>query len=182
MVLIWFAVPPLLLYGHSLVSAAPIFGPPRYTLFVGPAYLILVARGLAKLPRMPRYAAVTAAVVLAWRSPANPGVRARRQGRLARCGNARPCGRSRATVVLLTDAPTNYGQFVPLRYYLGPEVKIMMMAQALEQLAADPQALGETAWTIVEFRDGKPKAVSSQGMARAVTLLPHWPGHFRPPS
>ena len=60
--------------------------------------------------------------------------------------------------MILTDAPTNYGQFVPLRYYLGPDVKIMMMAQALERLAADSRALGETAWTIVEFRDGKPKA------------------------
>ena len=63
-----------------------------------------------------------------------------------------------STVVLLTDAPTNFGQFVPLRYYFGPDVKIMMMPQALEQLAADPRALGETVWTIVEFRDGKPKA------------------------
>ncbi len=49
-ILIWFAVPPLLLFGHSLVSSYPIFGPPRYTLNVGPAYLILVARGLVKLP------------------------------------------------------------------------------------------------------------------------------------
>ena len=47
--LIWLAVPPLLLYAYSRV-AHPIFGPPRYTLFVGPAYLILVARGLGKLP------------------------------------------------------------------------------------------------------------------------------------
>ena len=47
--LIWLVVPPMLLYTYSLVFH-PIFGPSRYTLFVGPAYLLLVARGLSKLP------------------------------------------------------------------------------------------------------------------------------------
>jgi mannosyltransferase len=47
--LIWLMVPPLLLYTYSYVSY-PIFGPARYTLFVGPAYLLLVAHGLSKLP------------------------------------------------------------------------------------------------------------------------------------
>ncbi len=158
MMFIWFAVPALLLYGHSLVTSAPIFGPPRYTLFVGPAYLILVARGLTKLPRVPRYAAAAVALVLAGALLRTlvyaPDVKADWRGAAAHFHEVDP----RSTVVLLTDAPANYGQFVPLRYYFGPDVKIMMMAQALEQLAADPRALGETAWTIVEFRDGKPKA------------------------
>jgi hypothetical protein len=158
LMLIWFAVPSLLLYGHSLVSSAPIFGPPRYTLFVGPAYLILVAHGLTKLPRVPRYAAAVGAMVLAGALLRTlvyaPDVKADWRG-AAKHVHAVD---ARSPVVLLTDAPTNYGQFVPLRYYLGPDVKIMMMARALERLAADPQALGETAWTIVEFRDGKPKA------------------------
>ena len=47
--LIWLMLPPLLLYTYSLVLH-PIFGPSRYTLFVGPAYLLLVAQGLSKLP------------------------------------------------------------------------------------------------------------------------------------
>ena len=47
--LIWLMVPSFLLYIYSFI-AHPIFGPARYTLFVGPAYLILVARGLGKLP------------------------------------------------------------------------------------------------------------------------------------
>jgi hypothetical protein len=45
-----------------------------------------------------------------------------------------------------------------LRYYFGPEVKLVMMTRAREQLANDPRSLGATAWTIVEFRDGRPKA------------------------
>ena len=107
---------------------------------------------------MPRYAAAVVATVLAGALLRTlvyaPDVKADWRGAAAHIHEVD----ARSTVVLLTDAPTNYGQFVPLRYYLGPNVKIMMMAQALEQLAADPSALGETAWTIVEFRDGKPKA------------------------
>lgn len=47
--LAWFLVPPTLLYGYSWIGH-PLFGPARYTLFVAPAYLLLVARGLARLP------------------------------------------------------------------------------------------------------------------------------------
>jgi uncharacterized membrane protein len=157
-VFVWFAVPPLLLYAHSLVSSAPIFGPPRYTLFVAPAYLILVARGLAKLAPVPRYAAAAVAVVLAGALLRTlvyaPDVKADWRAVAAHYRSVDP----HAPVVLLTDAPANYGQFVPLRYYFGNDVKLMMMPQALECLALDWGALGEHAWTIVEYRDGKPKA------------------------
>jgi hypothetical protein len=77
-----------------------------------------------------------------------------------------------STVVLLTDVPTNLGQFVPLRYYFGPEVKLVMMTRALEQLANDPRSLGATAWTIVEFRDGRPKASPARGMAAPLRSHP----------
>ena len=60
--LIWLVFPPLLIYVYSLI-AQPIFGPARYTLFVGPAYLILVARGLAKLPWPLSVAAAAAGAV-----------------------------------------------------------------------------------------------------------------------
>jgi uncharacterized membrane protein len=157
-VLTWFALPSLLLYVHSRVSSAPIFGPPRYTLFVGPAYLILVARGLGRLPTLPRWIAATGTVVLAavlLRTLVYaPDVKADWRGAAAHFRRVDP----HAPVVLITDAPANYGQFVPIRYYFGSDVKLMMMAKALEQLAADPAALGAHAWTIVEYRDGKPKA------------------------
>jgi mannosyltransferase len=158
LMLLWFAVPALLLYGHSLVSSAPIFGPPRYTLFVGPAYLILVARGLAKLPRVPRCATAAGCVLLAGALLRTlvyaPDVKADWRGAAAHFRAVDPG----ATVVVLSDTPSNLGPFVPLRYYFGPDVKPMMMTQALERLAVDPQALGASAWTIVEYRDGRPKA------------------------
>jgi uncharacterized membrane protein len=158
MMLTWFAVPTLLLYGHSLVSSTPIFGPPRYTLFVGPAFLILVARGLAKLPRLPRWIVAAICAVLAGALLRTlvyaPDVKADWRGAAAHLHEVDP----RSTVVLLTDEPNNPEQFVPLRYYFGPDLKIIMMTKALERLAEDPQSLGATAWTVVEFRDGKPKA------------------------
>ena len=45
----WMIVPPALMFFYSQVRQ-PIFGPPRYHLFIAPAYLMLLARGLVKLP------------------------------------------------------------------------------------------------------------------------------------
>jgi uncharacterized membrane protein len=47
--LIWLVFPPLAVYTYSWISH-PIFGPSRYTLYVAPAYLILVAQAIASLP------------------------------------------------------------------------------------------------------------------------------------
>ena len=46
----WLVLPCVLLYIYSFIYY-PIFGPARYTLAVCPAYLLLVARGLCRLPR-----------------------------------------------------------------------------------------------------------------------------------
>ena len=53
--LLWLILPPSALYLYSL-AAQPIFGPARYTVFVAPAYLILVALGLNATPPPLRYA------------------------------------------------------------------------------------------------------------------------------
>jgi mannosyltransferase len=53
-VLLWLVLPPTVLYGYSLVSY-PVFGPARYTVFVAPAYLVLVASGLSQVPAVVRY-------------------------------------------------------------------------------------------------------------------------------
>lgn len=52
--LLWLVVPPSALYAYSRL-AQPIFGPPRYTVYSAPAFLILVALGLARLPARLRY-------------------------------------------------------------------------------------------------------------------------------
>jgi hypothetical protein len=53
--LAWFLVPPILLIVYS-ITRHPIFGERRYLLFVGPAYLLLGARGLSALAAQPRLA------------------------------------------------------------------------------------------------------------------------------
>jgi 4-amino-4-deoxy-L-arabinose transferase-like glycosyltransferase len=50
----WAALPPLAMFVYSHVSQS-IFGPPRYHLFCAPAYLILLAHGLARLPAVLRW-------------------------------------------------------------------------------------------------------------------------------
>jgi hypothetical protein len=54
--LLWFAMPPSALYLYSLLSY-PIFGPARYTAFVAPPFLVMVAAGLRYIPAWVRYPA-----------------------------------------------------------------------------------------------------------------------------
>lgn len=53
---LWLVLPPTMLYAYSRIGS-PIFGPARYTLYVAPAYLTLVAQGLARLPLVGRWVA-----------------------------------------------------------------------------------------------------------------------------
>jgi mannosyltransferase len=62
--LLWLIVPPVLLYVYSLLFE-PIFGPQRYTVYVAPAYLILVALGLTRLPAAFRYPVAIGLTILA---------------------------------------------------------------------------------------------------------------------
>ncbi len=59
----WTAAPPLLMYLYSYWFQ-PIFGPPRYHLFIAPAYLILLAHGLSKLPGIVRWPAAAGGLIL----------------------------------------------------------------------------------------------------------------------
>ena len=52
--LCWLILPPAALYCYSW-SFHPVFGPARYTVFVAPAYLLLVASGLSRLPAWAGY-------------------------------------------------------------------------------------------------------------------------------
>ena len=61
--LTWSAIPPVLMYVYSYFFQ-PIFGPPRYHLFIAPAYLILLAHGLSKLPGLVRWPAAVVGLVL----------------------------------------------------------------------------------------------------------------------
>jgi 4-amino-4-deoxy-L-arabinose transferase-like glycosyltransferase len=61
--IVWASTPPLLMFLYSYL-AQPIFGPPRYHVFIAPAYLILLAHGLSLMPAGFRWPLVAAALVL----------------------------------------------------------------------------------------------------------------------
>jgi mannosyltransferase len=61
--LTWTIFPPAAMFVSS-AFARPIFGPPRYHLFSAPAYLILLAHGLCKLPYPLRWALAAGAFYL----------------------------------------------------------------------------------------------------------------------
>jgi hypothetical protein len=61
---LWLIVPPTALYLYSRL-VQPIFGPARYTVFVAPAYLILVGLGLSRTPSVLRYPLALGLTVLA---------------------------------------------------------------------------------------------------------------------
>jgi len=59
----WTIVPPVLMFVYSQVRR-PIFGPPRYHLFIAPAYLILLAHGLTGLRPLFRWTLAAGALAL----------------------------------------------------------------------------------------------------------------------
>ncbi|HEV3162493.1 MAG TPA: glycosyltransferase family 39 protein [Isosphaeraceae bacterium] len=135
--LLWFLAPPLMLYGYSLV-AHPLFGPARYTLFVGPAYLLLLGRGLARLPKWASAGVGIGITVLAtltlqatvyapdlkadWRSAASFLQKF-----------------SRPTVIVLSTDPDHNLEVETARYYLGRDVKVIGTAEAVNNPPGNPR-------------------------------------------
>ena len=63
MLLSWIILPPVAMFVYSRVGR-PIFGPPRYHMFIAPAYLLLLARGLCTLPSLLRLGLAAGAFAL----------------------------------------------------------------------------------------------------------------------
>ena len=155
--LVWFAVPPLLLYGYSLVSH-PIFGQARYTLFVGPAYLLLLGRGLSRLPKL---AAVLVAGGLAVVSASaihaevfDPGAKADWRSAAEAIRRADPVG---AIVVIYSEDPRWAREADVARFYLR-DLDWVLTADHLPV----PAPSGPI-WHAVGLRDGKPVAALPPG-------------------
>ena len=88
---LWLVLPPTVLYAYSRFSN-PVFGPSRYTLYAAPAYLILVAQGLARLPGLIRggvAAALVPLIVLELGATVYaPGLKVRLEGVRTQAGGA----------------------------------------------------------------------------------------------
>ncbi|MFO0950692.1 MAG: glycosyltransferase family 39 protein [Isosphaeraceae bacterium] len=153
--LLWLTVPPLILYAYSLVSH-PIFGPERYTLYVGPAYLILLGRGLASLPRWPSWCVAALAFGLAaWTLPGraySPDLKADWRAAAAYLREADPPAKG---VVLVASAdPLHNVEVEAARYYLEPSRPVLPLPEppAGTIVSADAPRV----WVAVGVRQGKP--------------------------
>jgi mannosyltransferase len=129
----WATVPPLLMFLYSQF-AQPIFGPPRYHLFIAPAYLILLAHGLSRLPTAIRWPLVASALVLSllllqnyqqalkadWRGLAVWLKSHESQGR----AGVSPSGHS-TIVVHPSDPRFPREQLAAAQYYLSPQSRVI---------------------------------------------------------
>ncbi len=164
LVLAWFVIPPLLLYGYSWLRH-PVFGPARYTLFVGPAYLLLLGRGLAAVPRylatLVLVTLVGLAVPLLRSSVTAPDLKADWRVGAAEIRQIDPEG---ASLVVYSEDPRWSREVDVARYYLGPLYEV---TPALERPADAPPPR----WYAVGLRAGRSVARLPAGANRAGTVI-----------
>ncbi len=131
-ILTWAAVPPVLMYAYSYLSH-PIFGPPRYHLFIAPAYLILVAHGLTRLPPLVRWLTATLglflSITLIQADPYTVGVRADWRGLANWLERHYPddADTPRVSVIIHPSDPRfPRDELETARYYLSPRHDVVM--------------------------------------------------------
>jgi mannosyltransferase len=152
--LIWLTAPSVLLYAYSRV-AHPIFGPPRYTLFVGPAYLLLVALGLGKLPwPLGIMAAVAGAIIsvgMLLNSVYRPDLKADWKDVAAYLDRRDPD----AVVVVISGDSVGDMALETARYYFGPGRFVIPWRGR----PGDLMNRQVTVWASISLQDGRPMDV-----------------------
>jgi hypothetical protein len=159
--LVWLVIPPLFLYAYSRIFH-PIFGPARYTLFVAPAYLILVARGLAKLPLPLGFAAAAGACALSGmmlkETVYRADVRADWRAAAAYLDRHDPD----AVVAVVSADPAKNVEFESARYYFRPDRVVIPCPRTLSELARGRDCV----WVSAGLREGQPVGVFPEGLSQ----------------
>jgi mannosyltransferase len=158
LLLLWLIVPPTALYLYSLVSY-PLFGPARYTVFVAPAYLIMIAWGLRQLRAGARYP-IALGLVIVSAVAMGPTVYAPdlkadwRDFSTAVAESMAARGGDKVLVIVASADPLRNVEVETARYYLP------VRCTAIASEEATPERLGPTAAGEVYFavgsRQGKP--------------------------
>ncbi|MDR3619739.1 MAG: glycosyltransferase family 39 protein [Paludisphaera borealis] len=118
---LWLVLPPTILFAYSWI-ASPIFGPARYTLFCAPAYLVLIAQALSRIPALSRWTlglGLACVAVVSMRTIVyDPQLKAdwRSFSEALAFFQAQP-PRVKITVMLASDVEPNV-EMVTARYYL----------------------------------------------------------------
>jgi 4-amino-4-deoxy-L-arabinose transferase-like glycosyltransferase len=135
LLVLWLVLPPVILYAYSWIGS-PIFGPARYTLFVAPAYLILVAQGLSSLPPVTRSAVGIGLALLAAQSLDRtvyaPGLKAdwRAFSTVLTERMARTPGEA-VTVLVKSEDPARNVEVDTARYYLPEKCQALPLEAAV---------------------------------------------------
>jgi uncharacterized membrane protein len=140
----WAILPPVLMYIYSELKT-PIFGPARYHLYIAPAYLILLAHGLMRLPRAIRLPAVAGALLLslALLRTYSQAIKADWRGLAAwlRTHEAQAHVQDspeRATIVIHPSDPRfPREQVEAARYYLSPPFSVVLAGESRGRARAD---------------------------------------------
>jgi hypothetical protein len=132
--LLWLILPPTALYLYSWLSY-PIFGPPRYTVFVAPAYLILAAAGLSRTPALVRYPLALGLTILAASELGSkvydPELKADWRGFAAALAARPDANQSEPVLVLVAAADMERNVEVETaRYYLPPGCAAIALGDA----------------------------------------------------
>jgi mannosyltransferase len=137
--LTWSMAPPVLMYLYSYLSQ-PIFGPARYHLFIAPAYLLLVAHGLSRLPAVVRWPAAGAGLVLSLSllqaQPYPPGVKADWRGLAHWLEQESRAGDTEGPITVVVhpgDPRFPRDQVEAARYYLSPRFDVVLADEAVER-------------------------------------------------
>jgi mannosyltransferase len=148
---IWLLVPTLLLFVYSRV-AQPIFGPQRYTLFVGPAYLLLVGRGLGKLPWLLGITTAAAGAILSgvmlMSGVYRPDLKADWKDLAVYLDQHDP----HAMVAVVSADRTGNTELETARYYLEPGQVVIPWSERVVDLARGQKSV----WVSISLDDGRP--------------------------
>ena len=152
--LVWFLVPPALLILYTM-TRHPIFGERRYLLFVGPAYLILAARGLSMLPARPRIALLLAFLFFNVQALDRRVFRIYRPDVRAAAALAEENDPS-APIVVVDDHRNNF--FKCLLTYRNPTLKspVVSVREALRAWKSGEVPQAEAVWFAMERPKGLP--------------------------
>ncbi len=153
--LIWLVVPPVLIWGYSRISQ-PTLGPARSMLFVAPAYLMLLAHGIARLPRWLGALAGLGVSALVFSALPTlvyaPGLKADWRAMAAQLALRDP--NATEPVLVVSSDPDKNREIVPARYYLGPNRPVVALPCPVSEIVALRRAPTRRLWLAIGTRDG----------------------------